>query len=184
MGNVHGHLIPRPNARSDGDGRMEGGLARMYTKIDKLRGNGKKALLINTGDTVQGSAEALYTKGQAVVDVINLFKIDVFAPGNWEFVYGTERFRELFTGVNGAAPLAPWNTIAANVYYDGVANPAYAALHGQSVVAEIPDHHQKWCEGRPPRLYHRSRPVSGWYGCDKRLSLFKVRTGQRGYRRQ
>ena len=137
MGDVHGHLIPRPNARSDGDGQMEGGLARMYTKIDKLRGNGKKALLINTGDTVQGSAEALYTKGQAVVDVINLFKIDVFAPGNWEFVYGTERFRELFAGVNGAAPLAPWNTIAANVYYDGVANPAYASLHGQPVLPKF-----------------------------------------------
>lgn len=137
MGDVHGHLIPRPNARSDGDGRMEGGLARMYTQINKLRGNGKKALLINTGDTVQGSAEALYTKGQAVVDVINLFKIDVFAPGNWEFVYGTERFRELFTGINGAAPLAPWNTVSANVYYDGVANPAYAAMNGQPVLPKF-----------------------------------------------
>ena len=134
MGDVHGHLIPRPNVRSDGNGGTEGGLARMYTKIKKIRGDGEKTLLINTGDTVQGSAEALYTKGQAVVDVLNLFKIDVFAPGNWEFVYGTERFRELFAGVNGAAPLAPWNTVSANVYYDGVANPAYAALNGQPVL--------------------------------------------------
>ena len=134
MGDVHGHLIPRPNARSDGNGRMEGGLARMYTKINSIRGDGKKTLLINTGDTIQGSAEALYTKGQALVDVLNLFKIDVFAPGNWEFVYGTERFRELFAGVNGAAPIAPWNAVSANVYYDGVANPAYAALNGQPVI--------------------------------------------------
>lgn len=134
MGDVHGHLIPRPNARSDGDGRMEGGLARMYTKINSIRGDGKKTLLINTGDTIQGSAEALYTKGQALVDVLNLFKIDVFAPGNWEFVYGTERFRELFAGVNGAAPKAPWGAVSANVYYDGVANPAYAALDGQPVI--------------------------------------------------
>ena len=134
MGDVHGHLIPRPNVRSDGNGRMEGGLARMYTKINSIRGDGQKTLLINTGDTIQGSAEALYTKGQALVDVINLFKIDVFAPGNWEFVYGTERFRELFAGVNGAAPKAPWNAVSANVYYDGVANPAYAALDGQPVL--------------------------------------------------
>lgn len=134
MGDVHGHLIPRPNVRSDGNGRMEGGLARMYTKINSIRGDGRRTLLINTGDTVQGSAEALYTKGQALVDVINLFKIDVFAPGNWEFVYGTERFRELFVGVNGAAPLAPWSAVSANVYYDGVANPAYAALNGQPVL--------------------------------------------------
>jgi S-sulfosulfanyl-L-cysteine sulfohydrolase len=134
MGDVHGHLIPRPNVRSDGNGRMEGGLARMYTKIGRIRGDGKKSLLINTGDTIQGSAEALYTKGQALVDVVNLFNIDVFAPGNWEFVYGTERFRELFAGVNGAEPLAPWNSVAANVYYDGIANPAYAALDGQPVL--------------------------------------------------
>ena len=134
MGDVHGHLIPRPNVRSDGSGRMEGGLARMYTKINSIRGDGKKALLINTGDTIQGSAEALYTRGQALVDVLNLFKIDVFAPGNWEFVYGTERFRELFAGVNGAAPKAPWGAVSANVYYDGVANPAYAALNGQPVI--------------------------------------------------
>ena len=33
MGDLHGHLIPRPNLRSDGDGKMEGGLARMYTEI-------------------------------------------------------------------------------------------------------------------------------------------------------
>ena len=134
MGDVHGHLIPRPNVRSDGNGMKEGGLARMYTKIQSIRGDGNKALLINTGDTVQGSAEALYTKGQAVVDVLNLFKIDAFAPGNGEFVYGTERFRELFAGVNGAVPLAPWGTISANVYYDGVANTAYAALDKQSVL--------------------------------------------------
>lgn len=46
--------------------------------------------------------------------MLNLFKIDAFAPGNWEFVYGTSRFLELFAG---AAPKAPWGTIAANVYY-------------------------------------------------------------------
>lgn len=134
MGDVHGHLIPRPNVRSDGNGRMEGGLARMYTKIQSIRGDGEEALLINTGDAIQGSAEALYTKGQALVDVLNLFKIDVYAPGNWEFVYGTERFRELFAGVNGAAPTAPWGAVSANVYYDGVANSTYAALHGQPVL--------------------------------------------------
>lgn len=134
IGDIHGHLIPRPNVRSDSNGSTEGGLARMYSKIKSIRGDSNKTILINTGDTVQGSAEALYTKGQALVDVLNLFKIDVFAPGNWEFVYGTERFRELFAGVNGAAPLAPWNAISTNLYYDGVANTAYAALNGQPVL--------------------------------------------------
>jgi len=134
MGDLHGHLIPRPNVRSDSNGRMVGGVARMYTEISRIRGDGKKALVINTGDTIQGSAEALYTSGQALVDVVNMFPIDAFAPGNWDFVYGTERFRELFGGINGAGPTATWTALSSNLYYDGAANPAYAALDGQPVL--------------------------------------------------
>lgn len=116
-GDFHGHLIARPNVRSDGAGRLEGGLARMYTKIKEIRVREKHTLLLHTGDTIQGSAEVLYTRGQAIVDVVNPFKIDAFAPGNWEFVYGTERFLELF---GGEKPKAPWNTLAANVYYSAI----------------------------------------------------------------
>ncbi len=113
-GDFHGHLIARPNVRSDSAGRLEGGLARIYTKIKEIRAREQHTLLLHTGDTIQGSAEVLYTRGQAIVDVVNPFKIDAFAPGNWEFVYGNARFLELF---GGTKPKAPWNTLAANVYY-------------------------------------------------------------------
>ena len=128
IADIHGHLMPRPNLRSDGTNRMEGGLARMYTLIEEIRKRRKYTLLLNTGDTIQGSAEAMFTRGQALVDVLNLFRIDMFAPGNWEFVYGTERFLELFAGDK---PPAPWNTISANVYYDG---EPYADKTGQHVL--------------------------------------------------
>ena len=128
IGDIHGHLTPRPNLRSDGEGRMVGGLARMHTLIEQIRKRHKHTLLLNTGDTIQGSAEALFTRGQALVDVVNLFKLDAYAPGNWEFVYGTDRFLELFAGPK---PKAPWNTIAANVYYDG---EPYADRTGQHVL--------------------------------------------------
>lgn len=128
MGDVHGHLVPRPHLRSDGNGAMQGGLARMYTRIEEIRRAQPNHLLINTGDTIQGSAEAMYTRGQAMVDVINHFRIDAFAPGNWEFVYGTARFIELFAGPN---PKAPWNAIAANLYYD---SEPYAAKRGERVL--------------------------------------------------
>ena len=120
IGDIHGHMIPRPNLRSDGRGnKPEGGLARMYRKIEQIRTHAerdgkKRTLLLNTGDTIQGSAEALYTRGQALVDVLNEFGIDGFAPGNWEFVYGTDRFLELFAGPD---PIAPWGTVAANVRF-------------------------------------------------------------------
>jgi 2',3'-cyclic-nucleotide 2'-phosphodiesterase (5'-nucleotidase family) len=31
MGDLHGHLIPHPNVRSDGKGQNEGGVARGYS---------------------------------------------------------------------------------------------------------------------------------------------------------
>ena len=128
IGDIHGHMLPRPNARSDGNGSYEGGLARMYTQIQQIRKQDKNTLLLNTGDTIQGSAEAMFTRGQALVDVINKFGIDAFAPGNWEFVYGTERFIELF---GPGTPKAPWNALSANLYYDG---EPYAAKTGQRVL--------------------------------------------------
>ncbi len=117
IGDIHGHTTPRPNLRSDGDHRMEGGLARMYTKIQQIRANEDNTLLINTGDTTQGSGEAMYSRGQALVDVIDMFRIDAFAPGNWEYVYGPARFEEEFgegTGKYGKGNR--WGALASNLY--------------------------------------------------------------------
>jgi 2',3'-cyclic-nucleotide 2'-phosphodiesterase (5'-nucleotidase family) len=136
MGDLHGHLIPRPNMR-EGDpdqGQMMGGLAYVYDQVKKIRKDHPNALLINGGDTVQGSAEALYTRGQAMVDILNLFKIDAFNPGNWDYLYGTERFRELFAGDK---PLANWNALSANLYYStlyGFPETRYAKQAGQRVL--------------------------------------------------
>lgn len=116
-GDFHGHLIPRANVRSDAVHRRGGygGLARVATVIDRIRNRGSNVLLMNTGDTIQGGAEVLFTRGQAIVDILNMpeFGFDAFAPGNWDYVYGTDRFRELFAG---AAPRAPWGAVAANVF--------------------------------------------------------------------
>ena len=94
MGDLHGHLVPRPGFRDGQSGQMLGGLARMYTKIQEIRAREKNTLLVNGGDTVQGSAEVLFTRGQAIVDVLNRFNIDAFNPGNWDYVYGSRRFVE------------------------------------------------------------------------------------------
>ena len=119
IGDLHGHLVPRPNMR-EGDpdnGQMVGGVAYLYDQIKKIRARKPNSLLINTGDTIQGSAEALYTTGMAMVEILNDWGIDAFAPGNWDFIYGTESFRELFAGVDGQPPLTNWNALSANLYY-------------------------------------------------------------------
>lgn len=126
-GDIHGHLLPRPNLRSDALGfrgvSMEGGVARMYTVIKALRALAttkdgvNRSLLLNTGDTVQGSGEALFSRGQAMIDVLNSFGFVAHAPGNWDFLYGPARFEETFKGSATAKPLANWNALASNLYY-------------------------------------------------------------------
>jgi len=116
MGDIHGHLMPRPNMR-EGEATHKykvGGLAYLYSQIKAIRQQKPESLLINTGDTIQGSAEALFSIGKHMVDILNEFKIDAFAPGNWDFLYGTDRFIELFAGNK---PKTNWNAIAANLYY-------------------------------------------------------------------
>ncbi len=122
-GDIHGHLLPRYNLRSDAIGQsMEGGVARMYTKIQEIRAasiedGADHSLLLNTGDTVQGSGEALFSRGQAMIDVLNNFGFAAHAPGNWDFLYGTARFEETFKGNETKAPLANWNALSSNLYY-------------------------------------------------------------------
>lgn len=122
-GDIHGHLLPRPNLRSDAVGHsMEGGVARMYTLIKNLRKEAIEdrvdtSLLLNTGDTVQGSGEALFSRGQAMIDVLNNFGYVAHVPGNWDFLYGTARFEETFKGTATTPPLANWNALGANLYY-------------------------------------------------------------------
>jgi 2',3'-cyclic-nucleotide 2'-phosphodiesterase (5'-nucleotidase family) len=136
LGDIHGHLVSRPNMR-EGDpdyGQQLGGLAYVYDQIAQVRKRHPDALLINTGDTIQGSAEALFTSGGAIVEILNRFRIDAFVPGNWDFLYGTERFRELFAGNK---PLANWHALSANLYYSTLYDfPAtrYVKQAGQRVL--------------------------------------------------
>ena len=99
-GDIHGHLVPRPNVRSDSSGHLEGGLARVATTVNRIRRQHgyQNTLLLNTGDTLQGSAEAMFSRGQVMIDVLNLFDVQAHAPGNWDYLYGTDRFLEAFVG--------------------------------------------------------------------------------------
>ena len=123
-GDIHGHLLPRPNLRSDAVGdSLEGGVARMYTKIKQIRAYTTSprgvsySLLLNTGDTVQGSGEALFSRGQAMIDVLNNFGFVAHVPGNWDFLYGAARFEQTFKGTATTPPLANWNALGSNLYY-------------------------------------------------------------------
>ncbi len=107
-GDLHGDLDPHPNARDDATGLMEGGLARAATVIKKLKRKHKgKIVWGHTGDTIQGSAIATYTQGKALVDVWDALGPDLFATGNWEYVYGLYRYQQLFGTDADIKPILP-----------------------------------------------------------------------------
>ncbi len=72
-----------------------GGFAHMATLVKKLRAERpNRTLLLDSGDTWQGSATSLWTKGQDMVDAQKLLGVDVMTA-HWEFTYGAERVKEI-----------------------------------------------------------------------------------------
>ncbi len=71
-----------------------GGFAHLATLVKQLRASRPGALLLDGGDTWQGSATALWTRGQDMVDACKLLGVDVMT-GHWEFTYGAERVQQI-----------------------------------------------------------------------------------------
>jgi sulfur-oxidizing protein SoxB len=74
-----------------------GGFAHMATLIKQLKASRHGALLLDGGDTWQGSATALWTNAQDMVDAGKLLGVDVMT-GHWEFTYGMERVKAIVEG--------------------------------------------------------------------------------------
>lgn len=74
-----------------------GGFAHIATLVKRLKASRPGALLLDGGDTWQGSATSLWTRGQDMVDAALKLGVDVMT-GHWEFTYGAERVKELVQG--------------------------------------------------------------------------------------
>jgi sulfur-oxidizing protein SoxB len=71
-----------------------GGFAHLSTLVNDIRASRPGALLLDGGDTWQGSATALWTKGQDMVDACKLLGVDVMT-GHWEFTLGADRVKQV-----------------------------------------------------------------------------------------
>src|SRR5205814_10531257 len=71
-----------------------GGFAHIATLVKRLKASRPGALLLDGGDTWQGSATALWTNGQDMIDAAKLLGVDVMT-GHWEFTYGAERVQQV-----------------------------------------------------------------------------------------
>ncbi|USE80313.1 thiosulfohydrolase SoxB [Cupriavidus gilardii] len=71
-----------------------GGFAHLSTLVKQLRASRPGALLLDGGDTWQGSATALWTRGQDMIDAALTLGVDVMTA-HWEMTLGAERVREV-----------------------------------------------------------------------------------------
>ena len=71
-----------------------GGFAHLATLVKRMRASRPGALLLDGGDTWQGSGTALWTHGQDMVDACKLLRVDAMT-GHFEFTLGMQRVQEI-----------------------------------------------------------------------------------------
>ncbi len=100
-------------------GRM-GGIDRIAAIVKRIRAErGDNMLLLDGGDTWQGSYTSLQTRGQDMVDAFNVLAPDAMT-GHWEFTYGTERVNEIVESL-------PFVFLGGNIFDTEWDEPAFDA---------------------------------------------------------
>ena len=120
-----------------------GGMDRMATVVKAVRAErgAERVLLLDGGDTLQGSYTALQSKGGDMAAVMRQLGVEA-TTGHWEFTLGADRVSELFGGV-GQAGSAGVPFLAGNVRDTDFDDPIF-------------DGHAPVREGR--RQHRRDRP--------------------------
>jgi sulfur-oxidizing protein SoxB len=71
-----------------------GGFAHLATLVKQLKASRPHALLLDGGDTWQGSATSLWTNGQDMVDACKLLGVNMMTS-HWEHTFGAKRVQEI-----------------------------------------------------------------------------------------
>ena len=85
-----------------------GGYAHLATLVKRLRASRPHALLLDGGDSWQGSATALWSEGRDMIGAQKRLGVD-YMTAHWEFTYGAERVQQAIE------ELAPIEFLAQNV---------------------------------------------------------------------
>lgn len=116
-----------------------GGFAHMATLIKQIKASRPGALLLDGGDTWQGSGTALWTNGQDMVDAALALGVDVMTP-HWEMTLGEKRVMEIVNGdfkgkvsfIAQNIKTADFGDIVFNPYVMKVQNGIQVAIIGQA----------------------------------------------------
>jgi S-sulfosulfanyl-L-cysteine sulfohydrolase len=96
-----------------------GGYAHLATLVKRLRASRPHALLLDGGDSWQGSATSLWTQGADMIGAQKRLGVD-YMTAHWEFTYGAERVKRAV-----ASELAPIALLAQNVRTTDFEDPVF-----------------------------------------------------------
>lgn len=74
-----------------------GGFAHLATLVKQIRASRPGSLLLDGGDTWQGSGQAMWSNGQDMIDACLELGVDVMTM-HWECTYGAQRIKEVEEG--------------------------------------------------------------------------------------
>lgn len=109
---------------NDVHGQVEGndkdliGYPRLKTYVDRQREENPNLILLNAGDTIHGTNFATLSRGETVVNLMNIMGFDAMVPGNHDFNYGSDRLLEL-------GKKAEFEILAANLVKEGSKEKPY-----------------------------------------------------------
>jgi S-sulfosulfanyl-L-cysteine sulfohydrolase len=103
-----------------------GGYAHLATLVKRLRASRPQALLLDGGDSWQGSATAMWTKGADMIGAQKRLGVDLMT-GHWEFTYGGEYVKQ------AAKNLEPIEFLAHNVRTVDFEDPVFKPYSLRSV---------------------------------------------------
>jgi len=106
LAHAYTHLAFSDAARRYG---KVGGYAHLATLVKSLRAARPNALLLDSGDTWQGSATALWTKGADMIGAQKRLGVEMMTA-HWEFTYGADYVKQVVE-----KDLAPIEFLAQNV---------------------------------------------------------------------
>jgi S-sulfosulfanyl-L-cysteine sulfohydrolase len=103
-----------------------GGYAHLATLVKRLRASRAHALLLDGGDSWQGSASALWTRGADMMGAQKRLGVDLMTA-HWEFTYGAQRVQQALREI------VPIEFLAQNVRTTDFEEPVFKAYSLRSL---------------------------------------------------
>jgi len=115
---LHGNVFPT----TDYDGSEGvGGLFQLATVIERLRGENPNTLLVDNGDTFQGTLFSYSNRGNSIIKCLNFLGYNIWNLGNHEFDWGIDALAENLKQFSGAV-------LNANLHWTGSATSPFKKI--------------------------------------------------------